>query len=143
MDDIRGSLSKMKKKVKHRLTGKKLKPDGTGINLGGEGTDSMSLLLRPDPHVVDGESYDGEGDGADAAGEPVFSTDQPPQPDEPKSVPGHGGDDGQEASQRNLGPHPDVKAAVGRGPGEELAGVCPSPSTLSISHGGKPESTRT
>ena len=113
----------MKKKVKHRLTGKKLKPDGTGINLGGEETDSMSLLLRPEPHVVEGESYDGEGDRTDA---------------------GRGGDDDQqEASQKNLRPYPDVKAVVGRGPGGELAGVCPSPPTLSISHRGKPESTRT
>ena len=133
----------MKKKVKHRLTGKKLKPGGTGINLGGEGTDSMSLLLRPEPHVVAGESYDGEGDGADAAREHVFSTDQSPRADGPESAPGRGGDDDQEASQKKSRPYPDVKVVVGRGPGGEPAGVCPSPSTLSISYGGKPESMRT
>jgi len=150
MDDIRGSLSKMKKKAKRLLTGKKRKPDGTATNPG-EGFNPASSVPQPEPHVVVGESYDGEGDKADAAGEPVFSTDQPPQPDGPESVPAHGSDGGQEggepdvdggeASQMDSHPRPDVEVAVGSGHSEEHEGVHPSPSTPSISHDGKPDGT--
>jgi len=151
MDDIRGSFSKMKKKAKRRLglTGKKAKPDGTAANPGEEGADSTSSLPQPESHVVVGGSYDGEGDRADAAGEPDFST-GPLQPDGPESVParrdgvcqeGEGEDvDGEEANQMDSHPHPDVEVAVGSGHDGELEGVYPSPST-SISHGGKPDST--
>jgi len=153
MADIRGSFSKMKKKVKYRLglIGRKRKPDGAGANPGEEGAGSTSLLPQPEPHVVVGESYDREGDKADAAGQPVFSTDQPPQPDAPLSVPARGSDndqgggeadvDGGEASQRHSYPRPDVEVAVGSEHSEELEGVYPSPSTPSISHDGKPDST--
>jgi len=151
MDDIRGSLSKMKKKAKHLLTGKKRKPDGTATNPGEEGTGSASSLPQPELHVVMGESYDGEGDRADLAGEPDFSTDQPPQPDGPESVPAHGSDGGQEggepdvdggeASQMDSYTHPDVEVAVGGGNSGELEGVRPSPPTPSLSHDGKPDGT--
>jgi len=56
MDDIRGSLSKMKKKIKHRLTGRKRKPDGT--NPGGEGADSTSSLPQSEHHILAGEQPD-------------------------------------------------------------------------------------
>jgi len=148
MDDIRGSLSKMKKKFKHRLTGGKRKPDETGAHPGGEGANSTGSLLQPDPHVVTSENYDQEGDRASAAGERVFSTDPPPQPDEPEPVPARGSDsdqeggevdaDGGEASQERSHPRPDVEIAVGSG---ELEGTHSSPSTPSISHGGKPDGT--
>jgi len=151
MDDIRASLSKRKKKAKHLLTGKKRKPDGTGANPGEEGADSTSSLPQPEPHVVVGESYDGEGDEADAAGEPVFSTDPPPQPGGSEPVPAHGVDNGQEggetdvdggeASQMDSHPHPDVEVAVGSEHGGEPEGVYPSLSTPSISHSGEPDST--
>ena len=147
MDDIRASLSKMKKKAKHLLTGKKRKPDGTATNPG-EGINPASSVPQPEPHVVVGESYDGEGDTAGAAGEPVFSTDQPPQPDGPESVPAHGSDGGQEggeadvdggeAGQMDSHLHPDVEVSAGSEHSEELEGVYLSPSTPSISHGGKP-----
>jgi len=149
MDEIRGTFSKMKKKVKHRLIGKR-RPGGTGANLGGEMTDSTSSLPQPGPHVVAGENYDREGDRANAAGERVFSTDLPPQSAEPESVPARENDngqegeeagvDGEEASQRHSYPHPDVEVAVGSGRSGELEGVHPSPSTPSISDGGKPDS---
>jgi len=152
MDDIRGSLSKMKKKFKQGLAGKKRKPDGTGVDPGGERADSTISLPQSEPHVVAGGSYNQEGDRADVAGERTSSMDQP-QPDEPKSVPargsdnGHGGgeadDDGGEAGQTHLYPHPDVEVAAGSEPGGELEGINPSSSAPSISHGGKPGSTRT
>jgi len=137
----------MKKKVKHRLIGKR-RPGRTGANLGGERTDSTSSLPQLGPHVVAGEGYDREGDRANAAGERVFSTDLPPQSAEPESVPARENDngqeeagvDGKEASQRHSYPHPDVEVAVGSGRSGELEGVHPSPSTPSISHGGKPDS---
>jgi len=153
MDDIRGSLSKMKKKAKHLLAGKKRKPDGAATNPGEEGAGSASSVPQPEPHIVMGGSYDGEGDRADAAGEPVFSTDQPPQPDGPESVPAHGSDDGQEggepgvdggeAGQMDSYAHPDAEAAAGRGHSGELEGVHPSPSAPSISHDGESDGTWT
>jgi len=150
MVDIRGSLSKMKKKAKRLLTGKKRKPDGTATNPG-EGVGSASSVLQPGPHVAVGGSYDGEGDKAGTAGEPVFLADQPPQPDGPESVPEHGrggsqegGEtdvDGGEASQMDSHPHPDVEVAAESGHSGELEKVQSSSSTPSISHGGKPDST--
>jgi len=151
MDDIRGSLSKMKKRFKHRLAGGKRKPDGTGANPGGEGTDSTSSLPQPDLRVVASESYGGEGDKADAVGEQVFSTGPPPQPDGSESVPARGDDnvqeegeagvDGEEASQRHSHPHPDVEIAVGSGRSGEPEGVHLSPSIPSISRGSNLDST--
>ena len=153
MDDIRASLSKMKKGFKHRLTGRKRKPDGTGTSASGEGTDSASSFPQPESHVVADESHTREVDRANAAEEQVFPTDQP-QPDGPESVPAREGDNGREGgeadidggertSQSHSNPHPDVEVAVGSGRGGELEGVGPSPSTPWISHGGKPDSTRT
>jgi len=148
MDDIRGSLSKMKKKAKHLLTGKKRKPDGTATNPG-EGVDSASSVPQLEPHVVVGGSYDGEGDKAGAAGEPGFSTDQPPQPAGPESVPAPGSDDGREGGETDVDggeaslmdshPRPDVEVAAESGHSGELEEVQSSSSTPSISHGGKPD----
>jgi len=95
-----------------------------------------------------GESYNREGDRVDAAEERVFSTDQP-QPDGPESVPARGRDNGGEADvdggkaswQRDSHPHPDIETAVGSGRSGKLEGTYLSPSTPSISYGGKPDST--
>jgi len=151
MDDIQGSLSKMKKKFKHRLTGRrKHESDRTGANPGGEGADLTSSLPQSGPHIVVGKSYDGEGDKADPAGEPVFSTDQPPQPDGSGSMPargsgsGRGGGaevDGGEAGQIHSHPCPNVGVVVESERSKELEGVCPPSSTPSISHGVKPDGT--
>jgi len=108
----------MKKKFKHRLVGRRRKPDGMGASSGGEGTDSTSSLPQPGPRVVTRESYDREGHRADAARERVLSTDRPPLPDGPGSVP-----------------------ARGSGHSGKLEEVFPSLSTPSISRGGKPDST--
>jgi len=142
MDDIRGSFSKMKKKAKHRLglTRKKYTPDGMAANPGGEGADSMSSLPQPESHVVVGGSYDGEGDKADAAGEPDFSTGPPPQPDGLESVPARGDDDRGDPTGQNL--HSDSEIEVESGSSREsewfsLSGSAPS---LSL-HGGEPDGT--
>jgi len=141
----------MKKKFKHRMTGRKRQPDGTGTNPGGEGADPTSSLPQPGSHLMVGESYDREEDKANAAGEQVFSTGRLPQPDGPESVPARGSDNDQEAwnadvdggggSQKHSHPRSDVKVSIGSGPREELEGAHPSPSTPSISHGGKLDST--
>jgi len=135
MDDIRGSFSKMKKKLKHRLAGGKHKPEGTGTNPDVETADSTSSLPQPELHIVADESHDQEGDRADTAGERVFSTDQPLQPAEPESVPAREDDNGQG------GEVADVEVTVESGRSGEPEGVHPSPSTPSISHGGKLDST--
>jgi len=143
MDGIRDSLSGMKKKFKHRLTGRKRKPDGTAVNPDGE----TNLLPQPEYHAAEGESHGREEDGADVAGERDFLMDQPPQPE---SVPVRGDNgqgeevvdvDGGEASQRYSRPHPDVEVTVRSGRSREPEGVDPSPSIPLISHGGKLGST--
>jgi len=151
MDDMRHSLSKTKKKIKHLLTGRKRKPDGMGPNPGGEGADSTTSVPQPELHVVADEGHDREEDTANAAGVRASSTDRPPQPDGPESVPARGNDNGQEggeadvdrweASQKDSHPHPDVEVAVGGAHGGELERVYPSPSTTSISRGVEPDST--
>jgi len=147
MDDIRGSLSKMKKKVKHRLAGRKRKPDEMGAGPGGEGPDSTSSLPQPEPHVEAGEIDDQEEAGVNAAGEHVPSTDRPPQPDGSESVPAHGNDNAQEGGEENVDgggasqvhshSYPDVEV-VGSGHSGEPEEVYPSPS-----HGGRLGSTQT
>jgi len=67
MDDLRGSFSKLKKGIKHRLTGGKRKADKTGR---GERADSPSSLPQPEPDVVtDGGSERVEGSGSNAEDE--------------------------------------------------------------------------
>jgi len=144
MDDIRASLSRTKKKYKQRLAGKKRQPDGTGV-------DTTSSLPQSEPHVVADEGHDQEGDGADAAEEPFFSTDRPPQPGRPESMPVRGNGNGQEEGEADVGggeisqresyAHPDVDVAVGSGRSGELEAVSPSPPAPSIPRGGKPDST--
>jgi len=147
MDDMRDSLSKMKKRVKQRLTGRKRKPDETGANPSGGGADSTTWLPPPDLPVVAGKSRDRRGDGRSAAEEQHFSTDRPLQSGGPESgpVPGSNNDqeggetsaDGGGSSQKYSQPHPD--AGIERS--GEPEGVCPSPPVPPISHDGEPDST--
>ena len=151
MDDIRGSLSKMKKKFKHRLPGRKRKPDGSVANPeeDSERADSTSSLPQQEPRVIAGESYDRGGDGADTPGEQVPSMDRPPQPE---SAPACGGDsgqeeeeadiDGREANQRHPHLHPDSEIGVGSGSSQEVEWFSLAGSTPSLSlRGREPDST--
>jgi len=121
--DIRHSFSKLKKTVKHRLTGNKRKPDKTEADADGESVDPANSLPGPAPHVLAG---DGEGSGADPDGQQVCSADQLTQPDEPEPVPvgesenNQGGVDveGMEVSRRYSHLHSNVEVAVGSGPGQ-------------------------
>ena len=143
MDDIRDSFSKMKKDLKHRLKGRKYKPDRTGVNAAGETVDSSDSLLRPDSRIL-ARGDDGEGSRTSTEGQQVRSRDRSPQP-EPMPAGGSGNDggvDGKETSQRHSGLDPEVEVAVGSGPGREVERAHPSPSTPSIPPTGEPDSTR-
>jgi len=147
MDDMRDSLSKMKKRVKQRLTGRKRKPDETGANPSGGAADSTTSLPPPDPQVVADESLDRGGDGPNASEEQPFSTDRPLQPGGPESGPAPGSDKDQggeetgvdvgRANQRYSHPHPDVGSERSGKP----EGACPSPPVPPVSHGAEPDST--
>ena len=91
--DLGNSFSKLKKKVKHRLAGKKHKPGGNEAGADGEIVRPEGSLPRPEPHVVAG---DGEGNGANAGGRRARLTDPPPQQDAPVSVPTGGSENDQE-----------------------------------------------
>ena len=59
MDDVRKSLSKMKKDFKHRVGRKKRAPDRVGDNTAGERTGSSASLQQPDPRIAV-SGHDGE-----------------------------------------------------------------------------------
>lgn len=157
MDTIRAPFSKLKKKFKHRLTGRKSKSNKTAADTGG--SNSTSLRPSSDSRVVAGDGQDREGGETNADGSQVLSTNRPPQPDEPESVPARGSEndqerreadiDGSEVNQTHSLLDPDVEVAVGSEPGregktmdeEKVEQVYPSPSPTSIPHGGKPDGT--
>jgi len=141
MDDIRGSLSKMKKKFKYRRTGGKRKPVETDANPGGEATDS---LPQPEPHPVADESHDQEGGTAGAAGGQDLSKGRPqPEEPEPVSTCGSENDQGGETSDQ-IHPHlhSDSESRVESWPGPEVERFSPPVSTaLPSLHGQEPYST--
>ena len=146
MDDIRESFSRLKNSFKHRLRGRKHKPDRTGADPTEESVDSSGSLLRPESRTATGGD-DGKGRGTSTDGRQVRSRDRSPQP-EPVPASGYDDDgqrgkagvDGGEASQRHSRLDPDVEVAVGSGPGREVEQVYPSPSAPSIPPSGKPDS---
>ena len=71
MDDIRDSFSRLKKGVKHRLTGSKRKADKTRAGGHGERANSSASLPRPGPHVVAGGERGQGGIESDAGDEGV------------------------------------------------------------------------
>ena len=141
MDDIRDSFSRIKKDVKHRLRGKKYKPDRTGVSAAGETVGRPGSHLQPESCIAAGGD-DGEGS---TDGREVRSRDRSPQPE---PTPAGGSDYGrqrretdvaeEEVGQTHSRLDPDVKIAAGSGPGQEVEQVYPPPSTLPIPSGGKP-----
>ena len=146
--DIRGWSSRLKKKFKPGS--KQRKPDGPGVESGGERTDSASSLVRPPPHAVTSSGNNQGDDGINSDGQQVYSVGGLPPPDVER-VPIRGGYNnhegegggigGEEVSQRHS-----RDVATGGGPSQEGDGandervgqVCPSPSTQ-IPHSGKPD----
>jgi len=130
MDDIRDSFSRMKKKVKHRLTGSKRKPDRTGADARGERTDSTGSLPRPEPRVVTGGGHDQGGNGANTDGRQAYSTDLGR-----REVDIGGG----EFSQSHSYLRSDVESAMGSRRSGEVGQVYSSTSTPPIPSSGKPD----
>jgi len=123
MDEIRGSLLKVKKGIRDRIKGSRRKPGRTRDDASGEGTSSTSSLPQPEPHAVVGGSHDRESHGAGA--------------------------EEREASQRSLHPDVDPEVTVQSGPsmegsyagGKKTDRVNPPPPTPVISRSGEPDST--
>ena len=60
--DVREPFSRLKKKIKHRLTGKKPKSDRTEAGAGEERADASGSLPHPESRVVTGGGHpDAEG----------------------------------------------------------------------------------
>ena len=143
--DLREPFYKLKKKIKHRLTGSKHKLDRIGADAIGGRADGP--LPRPEPHVVVGGGRNQEGSGSNAVGEQVFSTNSPPQPDKPEPVPGDKNEsDREEGDADVVGRGSSQRNSMGSGPGREgndadggkVEQVDHSPSAPSLMRGGKP-----
>ena len=147
MDDIRNSFSRLKKDLKHRLKGRKDKPDRKGANAAGERVDSSGSFPRL-KHCISASDCDGEGNRISTGGQQVHSRDQFPQP-EPVLAGGSDNDGkgrktdvgGKEASQRYSRLDPNAEFVVDSRPSREAERVHPSPSTPSIPPTGAPDST--
>ena len=60
--EFRDSFARLKKKVKHLLTKRKPKPNKIGTDVSGESVNSTGSHSGSEPHVVEGGSYDQEGE---------------------------------------------------------------------------------
>ena len=67
MDNIRNSVSRLKKDLKHRLRGRRDKSDRSGANAAGERLGSSVSLPQPEPRVAAG-GHDGEGSRTNTEG---------------------------------------------------------------------------
>ena len=156
MDEIRGSFSRLKKKLKHRLTGSKREPGRTGAGEHGESINPAGPHTRAESPVVAGGRRDRGGDGANVDGRRARSTDRPQQPDEPESAPASGSENDQERREADADGRvisysrlrPDVEVTAGSGssrdggdPDGKAERVYPSPSPASIPHSETPDST--
>jgi hypothetical protein len=93
--EFRDFLSRLKKRVKYRLTLSKFKPNKTGADVGGESADPTGPRLGSDPHVITGGVNEQET---------------------------RAGVDGREVEQTHSHLHPvDVEVAKGSGPAETPA----------------------
>ena len=138
MDDVRRSLSKLKKDLKHRLGGKKRAIDRAGANAAGEMDSSSASLLRPDSRVVV-SGHDGEGSGISAGVSQAHSRGPSPHPEPVPADEGYLDDpqrkeidvDKKEVSRRHSSLDPDAEGAAGSGPGQEMKQASsPPPVTL-------------
>ena len=134
MDDIRTSFSRMKKKIKQRLTGSKRKPDRTETDTPGERADSPGSLPRPETRVLTGGGHDQGEKGANTDGQQAYSTDRGR-----REVDIGGG----AISQKHSYLRSDVGSAVGSKRSGEGERVYSSTSTPQIPSSGKPDGART
>ena len=115
----------MKKKIKHKLTGSKRKPERTGAGVRGERTDSTGSLPLLGPRVVAGGGH-----GADTGGRQAYSADLGRR----EVDIGGGG-----FSQSHSYLRSDVESAMGSRRSGEVEQVYPSTSTPPIPGSGKPD----
>ena len=150
MEDVRQSLSKLKKSFKRRLGGKKHAQDRAGADTAGERVSSSGSFLRPDPRIAvsghGGEESRISTEVSQARSrvpsphpEPVPADearlDDPPQREvdvEQKGIT-------REHSSLDLG----IEGAVGGGPGREVKETSSPPSATPISPKQEPDSTWT
>ena len=71
MDDIRASLSRVKKGIKHRFTDRKHKTDKARADGHAEGADSSGSLPQPEPRIVEGGDRERERNEANVDDETV------------------------------------------------------------------------
>ena len=148
--EFRDSFSRLKKKVKYRLTGSKPKPNGPGADVGGERVESTGSRLGSEPHVIAGGSHDQEGDGANVGGGQIISTVRLPQPDDPGSVLTRGSANDQEGMETDVDVEVTEESELAEGREidvEKIERVYPSLATTSsfklqasTPHHGKPDS---
>ena len=148
MDDIRTSISKLKKGFKHRLGGKKHVPDKPGNEAAGERVDPPSPLLQPGPHVA-ASGHDEKRSGISSDVRKAHSRDPSPQPEPVPADEGCGDPkgkevdvEGKEVSRRHSPLGPDVEVAAGSGPSQAVQQASPPLALTSIPHKPEPDSTR-
>ena len=145
MEDIRNSLSKLKKGFKHRVGSKKRGPDREGTNTTGERVGSSASLPRPDPRVVV-SGHEEEGSGISPGISRVHSGDPSPHPepapadqgrfDDPKREEVDVGE--KEVSWRHSNMNPD---AAGSSPSREIERASSPTSVSPIPLKQEPDST--
>ena len=149
---FRDSFSRLKKKVKHRLTGGGPNPEKTGAGVGGSRLDPTGSRPWSEPHFTAGGGRDQGRSEANADEGQVISSIQLPHPEEPSSVLTPGSANDQERREADIDgrgvEQAYVEVAVGSGPaegkdidGEKAERVDPSPPTASTLPGDKPSST--
>ena len=145
-DDMRKSLSNLKKDIKHRLGGKKRASGKAGANAAEE-TASSSASPRPDSRVTVGVR-DEEGSKISTDASRAHSRGPSPQPksvqvDEDRDDPqGRKVDvEENEVSQKYSRPEQNFEAAAGSGPSREIEQASSTLSVTPIAPGQGPEST--
>ena len=149
MDDVRKSLSKLKKGFKHRLGGKERASNSAGANAAGEGDSSPASSLPPDPRVaVSGH------DGGSKIGAGVLQARSRDPSSHPEPVPADEGrlddirrvevdmdEEGIIWDRSNL--DPGVEGAAGSGPSQEIKQASSPLCVTSIPREQEPNGMRT
>ena len=137
MDDIRKSLSKVKKRIEHRLGDKKRAPERAGANAAGEKVGSSASL---DPHVST-SGHNEEGSGVSIGVSQVRLRDPSPHPGPMLANEGHrGGPQRSEVDVEEKGLDDAEIAAGGGSCREDKRAYSPLPITL-IPHKQEPDGT--
>ena len=126
MDDIRKSLSKLKKDFKHRVGRKKRAAGGAGDNATEETAGSSLSPMRPDPRVAT-SGHDGEGGRISTGVSQAHSRDRSPRPKPMQADEGSddsrgrgAGVDEKGTSQSRSDPGLDVGGAAGSRTGQQI-----------------------